>query len=152
MNHSTIKSTQRPLTNRAGITLTEIMVSCVLLGGLTMAVLPMTMRIARQRLVHREILVARHELVNQMERLSLIDTGELQESELAVSDAHAADLHDADLKLAVDQTDDGMSRVQLNLAWTNRLGKRMHPQTLMMWIPASDQSASDQSDDAEADR
>ena len=127
-----------PSGNRHGTTLTEIVVSCVLLSGLVMAAVPMTVRIARQRLVHREIMVAQNELINQMERLSLVSPDELEDLEVRVSDEHQSILHEAELKLDVSDASEGLQRVQLELAWTNRLGNRMQPQSLTSWIPAGD--------------
>lgn len=139
MNIASTQKTGRLTANRRGTTLTEIVVSCVLLSGLVMAALPMTVRIARQRLVHREMMVAQNELINQMERLSLVSPDEVGNLAVTISDAHQSILHNAELKLDVGGTQGGMKRVQLKLAWTNRLGNRMQPQTLSMWIPSVDQ-------------
>lgn len=124
---------------RDGATLTELLVACVVLSGIFAVALPMTMKIARQRLVNREILVAQHELMNQMERLSVLPAAELSADEpakslLDIHPLHQQILHDAELSVEQSDGPDAMRRVQLSLTWTNRLGNRMHPQTLTTWF------------------
>lgn len=130
--------------SRSGITLIELLVSCALLATMVAIVAPVTMRVARQRSVHREIIVARHELVNQMQRLTRLTPQELNETNVVISEAHRELLLNAELKmrLETDETDDGAAaKIQLALQWTNRLGIRGNPQILTAWSQPAEESS-----------
>lgn len=126
MNH-------RRTSKKSGTTLIEVMVSCVLLGAFATAVIPATMRIARQRLVHRESLIAQHELMNQMERLSMLTDEQLRLATVEISSTHDQLLPEARLQLQVHEQPDTPDRIELTLRWTNRLGVRSKPHVLVGW-------------------
>ncbi|MEM7314407.1 MAG: hypothetical protein AAF497_14765 [Planctomycetota bacterium] len=112
----------------------EIMVSCVLIVAAVGFMAPMTVKLARQRLVHREIFVGQHELANQMQRIMATQPNRLQELKLEVSPEHRAFLREADISLHL-VPDEQTTRARIELTWESRAGFRVAPLRLTNWIP-----------------
>lgn len=118
-----------------GTTLIELMIACAIIATAVGSLLPFAAKLSRQRIVHRELLAARMELMNQAERLTQLSPNELKSVQPQISKQHISLLHDAKITLKSEQEAGVNRRIHLELAWTNRLGHEMHPQSLTVWIP-----------------
>ena len=131
-----------------GTTLIELMIACAIIATAVGSLLPFAAKLSRQRIVHRELLAARMELMNQAERLTQLSSDQLESIQPQVSKQHAFLLQDAELTVDSAQGSGADRRIHLELVWTNRLGHKMHPQSLTVWIPDDAKGSNDDSGEA----
>ena len=137
---------RRPTCLRAGVSMVELMVSCLLIGCVAGMVVPTVSWTAVERRAAHKRQAACEEVANLMDRLTRHewdDVTEQRAQELGLAEEIERQLPDAQLSATVD-TDQDAKRVQLSLSWVNRGGRTVAPVRLTTWIyrePTADQAS-----------
>ena len=127
---------RRATSARAGVSLVELVISCLLIGTVAGLVVPSVSWTAVERRATHQRQVACEELANLMDRLTRQaweDVTPERAEQMGLHEEVGRQLPDAQLSAAVDADQDA-KRIQLSLVWSNRAGRAVAPIRLTTWI------------------
>ena len=130
---------------RAGISLIELVIACLLISSVAASVVPTVSWIMRERRAAHQRQAATEELANLMDLLTRQPWEEIspeRAQQLGLAPEIQSQLPGAQLVATVD-TQQEAKRIQLALAWSHDTGPPATPVKLTTWVyPASVQDAS----------
>ena len=142
---------RRPTCSRAGVSLVELVIACLLIGSVAGMVLPTVTWTAVQRRAAYQRQAASEELANLMDGLTREaweDVTDQRAQQLGLAEEIARQLPNAQLSATMDADQDA-KRVHLSLSWSNRAGRTVAPVRLTTWVYR--QSITDQTSGQEGD-
>ena len=142
---------RRPAFSRAGVSLVELVIACLLIGSVAGLVLPTVTWTAVQRRAAHQRQAASEELANLMDRLTREaweNVTDQRAQELGLAEEIERQLPNAQLSATMDADQDA-KRVHLSLSWSDRAGHTVAPVRLTTWVyrqPITDQNSGQEGD------